>query len=599
MRVNSVKNKTQSTNEGKILKGIGVSPGIVIGKAVILERQRTRFVPRRITAREVGSEVRRFREAIIKSKRELQEIKERILEKGFKQHSYILDVHIKLMEDRMLRDETIKMIKEQLVNTEWALEVTLDKISEAFDSIEDDYLRERKEDIKHVVDRILRNLTGRELRKIEDLEEEMIVVAHDLSPADTIQLNLKRVIGFATDMGGKTSHTAIVARSLEIPAVVGLEDVTAYVGGGETIIIDGTEGVVIVEPSQATVKAFRLRQQHYRYLERELLKYSSLKAETQDGYHLALEANIELVDEIPSVIQYGAEGIGLYRTEYLYLSRRTLPTEDEHFQVYKKLAEEIAPYSVTIRTLDLGGDKFASHIELAEEMNPAMGLRAIRFCIKEKEIFKTQLRGILRASIYGNLKILLPMISGVEELRQVKAILEETKEELMARGVPFDPNIPLGVMIEIPSAAVTADILAREVDFLSIGTNDLIQYSLAIDRVNEHVSYLYEPLHPAILRSIKGVVNVAHKAGIEVGICGEMAADPLYTLIFLGMELDELSMNAIAIPRVKKVLRRATIAEGERLLKEILQFSTAKETEQYIRKEMAKLFPEDFIQCIE
>jgi len=599
LRVNSVKNKTQSTNEGKILKGIGVSPGIVIGKAVILERQRTRFVPRRITAREVGSEVRRFREAIIKSKRELQEIKERILEKGFKQHSYILDVHIKLMEDRMLRDETIKMIKEQLVNTEWALEVTLDKISEAFDSIEDDYLRERKEDIKHVVDRILRNLTGRELRKIEDLEEEMIVVAHDLSPADTIQLNLKRVIGFATDMGGKTSHTAIVARSLEIPAVVGLEDVTAYVGGGETIIIDGTEGVVIVEPSQATVKAFRLRQQHYRYLERELLKYSSLKAETQDGYHLALEANIELVDEIPSVIQYGAEGIGLYRTEYLYLSRRTLPTEDEHFQVYKKLAEEIAPYSVTIRTLDLGGDKFASHIELAEEMNPAMGLRAIRFCIKEKEIFKTQLRGILRASIYGNLKILLPMISGVEELRQVKAILEETKEELMARGVPFDPNIPLGVMIEIPSAAVTADILAREVDFLSIGTNDLIQYSLAIDRVNEHVSYLYEPLHPAILRSIKGVVNVAHKAGIEVGICGEMAADPLYTLIFLGMELDELSMNAIAIPRVKKVLRRATIAEGERLLKEILQFSTAKETEQYIRKEMAKLFPEDFIQCIE
>ncbi|RLB08156.1 MAG: phosphoenolpyruvate--protein phosphotransferase [Deltaproteobacteria bacterium] len=594
-----MKNKTQSTNEGKILKGIGVSPGIVIGKAVILERQRTRFVPRRITAREVGSEVRRFREAIIKSKRELQEIKERILEKGFKQHSYILDVHIKLMEDRMLRDETIKMIKEQLVNTEWALEVTLDKISEAFDSIEDDYLRERKEDIKHVVDRILRNLTGRELRKIEDLEEEMIVVAHDLSPADTIQLNLKRVIGFATDMGGKTSHTAIVARSLEIPAVVGLEDVTAYVGGGETIIIDGTEGVVIVEPSQATVKAFRLRQQHYRYLERELLKYSSLKAETQDGYHLALEANIELVDEIPSVIQYGAEGIGLYRTEYLYLSRRTLPTEDEHFQVYKKLAEEIAPYSVTIRTLDLGGDKFASHIELAEEMNPAMGLRAIRFCIKEKEIFKTQLRGILRASIYGNLKILLPMISGVEELRQVKAILEETKEELMARGVPFDPNIPLGVMIEIPSAAVTADILAREVDFLSIGTNDLIQYSLAIDRVNEHVSYLYEPLHPAILRSIKGVVNVAHKAGIEVGICGEMAADPLYTLIFLGMELDELSMNAIAIPRVKKVLRRATIAEGERLLKEILQFSTAKETEQYIRKEMAKLFPEDFIQCIE
>ncbi len=593
-----MKSSTLAANEGKVLKGIGVSPGIVIGKAVLLERQRTRFIPRRVTTRQVISEVKKFKEAIEKSKGELQEVKERILEKGFTQHSYILDVHLRLMEDRMLRDETIRMIKEDLVNTEWALEVTLDKISEAFDSIEDEYLRERKEDIRHVVERILRNLTGREPQKVEDLEEDTIVVAHDLSPADTIQLNLKRVIGFATDMGGRTSHTAIVARSLEIPAVVGLEDITAYVGGGETIIIDGTQGAVIVEPSRATIKAYQLRQHHYRYLERELLKYSSLKAETQDGYHLTLEANIELLDEIPSVIQYGAEGIGLYRTEYLYLSRKTLPTEDEHFHVYKKLAEEIAPYSVTIRTLDLGGDKFASHIDLAEEMNPAMGLRAIRFCIKEKEIFKAQLRAILRASTYGNLKILLPMISGVEELRQVKVILEEAKEELRTKGVAFDPEIPLGVMIEIPSAAITADILAREVDFFSFGTNDLIQYSLAIDRVNEHVSYLYEPLHPAILRSIKGVVDIAHEAEIEVGICGEMAADPLYTLIFLGLGLDGLSMNAIAIPQVKKVLRRSTRTEGERLLQEILKFSTAKETELFIRKEMADRFPEDFIQCV-
>ncbi|MBW2039513.1 MAG: phosphoenolpyruvate--protein phosphotransferase [Deltaproteobacteria bacterium] len=594
-----MKNSTTSANDGKAIKGIGVSPGIVIGKAVLLERQRTRFAPRRITARQVNSEVKRFKEAIEKSKRELQEVKDRILEKGFRQHSYILDVHLRLMEDRMLRDETIRMTKEELVNTEWALEVTLDKISAAFDSIEDEYLKERKEDVKHVVERILRNLTGRELWKIEDLEEDMIVVAHDLSPADTIQLNLKRVSGFATDMGGRTSHTAIVARSIGIPAVVGLEDITAYVGGGETIIIDGTEGVVIVEPSRATIKAYQLRQQHYRYLERELLKYSTLKAETQDGYHLTLEANIELLDEIPHVIQYGAEGIGLYRTEYLYLNRRTLPTEEEHFQAYKKLAEEIAPYPVTIRTLDLGGDKFASHIDLAEEMNPVMGLRAIRFCIKEKEIFKSQLRGILRASTYGKLKIMFPMISGVEELRQVKTILEEAKEELASRGVPFDQEIALGVMIEIPSAALTADILAREVDFFSIGTNDLIQYSLAIDRVNEHVSYLYEPLHPAILRSIKGVVDIAHEAGIEVGICGEMAADPACTLCFLGLGLDELSMNAIAIPRVKKVLRRSTRTEGERLLKEVLKFSTAKETELFIRKEMAELFPEDFIQCVE
>jgi len=594
-----VKKKTLSTGEEKILKGIGVSSGIIIGKAAPLERQRTTFISRRITAGQVPSEIKRFKQAIEKSKGELEEIKQRIVEKGFKQHSYILDVHLKLMEDRMLRDETINLIKEQLVNTEWALQITLDKISEAFDAIEDEYLKERKEDIKHVVERIIRNLVGRELRKIADLEEEVIVVAHDLSPADTIQLNLQRVIGFVTDVGGKTSHTAIVSRSLEIPAVVGLEDITTYVVGGETIIVDGTEGVVIVGPSQATIKTYQLKQQHYRYLERELLKYSLLTAETQDGHHLTLQANIELIEEIPAVIQYGAEGIGLYRTEYLYLNRKTLPDEEEHFQIYKRLVEEMVPYSVTIRTLDLGGDKFSSHIELADQVNPAMGLRAIRFCLMKPDIFKTQLRGILRASAYGQVKILLPMISGVEELREAKVILEDAKRELRSSGVAFDPEIPLGVMIEIPSAAITADIIGREVDFFSIGTNDLIQYSLAIDRVNKYVSYLYEPLHPAIVRNIKGVVDFAHEEEIEVGICGEMAADPLYTLIFLGLGLDELSMHPLAIPRVKKVLRRSTRTDGEHLLKEVLQFTTAKETEHFIRDQMAERFPEDFIQCAE
>ena len=594
-----MKKKTPSNSEEKVLRGIGVSPGIVIGKTVPLERQRTTFIHRRVSAEEVTSEIKRFEAAIEKSKGQLEEVKQQILEKGFKQHSYILDVHLKVMEDRMLRDETIKMIKTQLVNTEWALKVTLDKISEAFDAIEDEYLRERKEDINHVVERILRNLIGRELRKVGDLEGDVIIVAHDLSPADTIQLNLQRVIGFVTDMGGKTSHTAIVSRSLEIPAIVGLEDITAYVGGGETIIVDGTEGVVIVDPSRETIKAYQLKQHHYRYLERELLKYSALTAETQDGHHLTLQANIELIEEIPAVIQYGAEGIGLYRTEYLYLNRKTLPDEEEHFQIYKRLTEEIAPYPVTIRTLDLGGDKFSSHIELADQVNPAMGLRAIRFCLMEQDIFKAQLRGILRASTYGKVKILLPMISGVEELREVKAILEDAKNELKGSGVAFDPEIPLGIMIEIPSAAITADILAREVDFFSIGTNDLIQYSLAIDRVNKYVSYLYEPLHPAIVRHIKGVVELAHQEGIEAGICGEMAADPLYTLIFLGLGLDELSMHPLAIPRVKKVLRRSTRTEGEDLLKEILQFTTAKETEVFIRNEMAERFPEDFIQCMQ
>ena len=594
-----MKKNKPSNREEKVLKGIGVSPGIVIGKAAILERQRTTFIPRRIPAGQIADEIKRFEEAIEKSKEQLEEVKQRILAKGFSQHSYILDVHLKVMDDRMLRDETITIIQEQHVNTEWALKITLDKISEAFDSIEDEYLKERKEDVKHVVERIHRNLIGRDLRKVEDLEEDVIVVAHDLSPADTIQLNLQRVIGMVTDIGGKTSHTAIVSRSLEIPAIVGLEEVTVSVVGGETIIIDGTEGMVVVDPSQSTIKAYQLRQKHYRYLERELLKYSTLNAETQDGHHLTLQANIELIEEIPSVIQYGAEGIGLYRTEYLYLNRKTLPDEEEHFQVYRKLAEEIAPHPITIRTLDLGGDKFSSHVEMAEQVNPAMGLRAIRFCLMEQEMFKKQLRGILRASTYGTVKILLPMISGVEELWEVKTILDEVKEELRTKGIEFDPEIPLGVMIEIPSAAITADIIAREVDFFSIGTNDLIQYSLAIDRVNKYVSYLYEPLHPAIVRHIKGVVDCAHEEGIDVGICGEMAADPLYTLIFLGLGLDELSMHPIAIPRVKKVLRRSTRTDGEDLLKQVLQCSTAKETEYFIRKEMADRFPEDFIDCTE
>ena len=588
-----MKKNTPHANGEKAFKGIGVTRGIVIGEVALLERHRMALSQRRITAGQMHAELRRFEEAIEKSKAQLEEVKQRIVERGLAQHSYILDVHLKLMDDRMLRDETIKTITEQLVNTEWALKKTLEKIAEAFDAIEDEYFKGRKEDVKHVVDRILHNLVEGETSAIEEIEENMIVVAHDLSPADTIQLNLQRVIGFVTDIGGKTSHTAIVSRSLEIPAVVGLEDITAYVSGGETIIIDGTEGEVIVDPSPATIKLYHVKQQQYRYFERELLKYAPLRAETQDGYHLTVQANIELIDEIPSVIQYGAEGVGLYRTEYLYLNRK------EHFAVYKRLAEEGAPYSATIRTLDLGGDKFASYIELAEEMNPAMGLRAIRFCLREPEVFKTQLRGILRASTYGKIKILLPMISGVEELREVKGILKDAKDELKGRKIAFDPEIPLGVMIEVPSAVVIADILAREADFFSIGTNDLIQYSLAIDRVNEHVSYLYEPLHPAIVRNIKRVVDTARAEGIEVGICGEMAADPLYTLIFLGLGLDVLSMHPIAVPGIKKVLRRCTRTEGEAVLKEVLQFTTAKDTELFIRQKMAERFPEDFAQSTE
>ena len=410
-------------------------------------------------------------------------------------------------------------------------------------------------------------------------------------------MNLKNVAGFVTDIGGKVSHTAILSRSLGIPSVVGLETATSLINGGDLLILDGETGEVVINPTEEVSRSFLERKRRIKSMEREVLKYASLPAETRDGVRIRLQANIEMVEEILSAKTHGAEGIGLYRTEILYLNRKDLPTEEEQYQTYRRLAESIYPAPATIRTLDIGGDKFLSDYSKGSEMNPALGLRAIRFSMKEVDIFKVQLRGILRASAHGKLRILFPMISGIEEIRQAKAILEEVKKGLMKAKIPLDQGIQIGAMIEIPSASVTADILAREVDFFSIGTNDLIQYALAVDRINEHVSYLYEPLHPAILRIIRGVVQSAHQAGIPVAICGEMAAEPAYSLILLGLGLDEFSMNPVAIPKVKKVLRMSRFEETQALVEEIFQLRTASEIECHVRNWMAERFPEDFIQC--
>jgi phosphotransferase system enzyme I (PtsI) len=426
------------------------------------------------------------------------------------------------------------------------------------------------------------------------IKGDVIVVAHDLSPADTIQMNLNHVAGFITEIGGRVSHTAILSRSLGIPAIVGLETATSMINGGDLLIIDGYGGTVIINPDEAISEEYIEKRKQIRLLEREVLKYAALPAETRDGYRIKMGANIELVDELPPAIRHGAEGIGLYRTEILYLNREDLPSEEEQFHTYKRVAEGIAPNSAVIRTLDVGGDKFLSKYGYDHEANPALGLRAIRFSIKEPQLFKIQLRGILRASAFGKLKILFPMISGIAEIRKSKAILKEVKEELMGEGIPFDEGIEVGAMIEIPSASIVADTLAHEVDFFSVGTNDLIQYALAIDRINEHVSYLYEPLHPAILRMIRGIVEAGHRASIEVGLCGEMAADPAYILILLGMGLDELSMNPFYIPRVKKILRRSSYEEAKQLLDEAYGLSTAAEIEDYVKKRMAERFPDDF-----
>jgi phosphotransferase system enzyme I (PtsI) len=580
----------------KFIQGIGASPGIILGKAYLIERLKVRLPQKRVNPDQVEEEVRRFLKAIQESRDQLMEIKERILDPQVRRHSFILDVHLMILDDQMLFQDTVDMIRKKKVNAEWALDLTVEKLDTAFNAIEDEYLKERRSDLHYVSARIFRNLLGKKHDDITKIKGKVIVVAHDLSPADTLQMNLKHVAGFITDIGGKVSHTAILSRSLGIPAVLGLQSATSLINGGDLLIIDGETGEVVINPTEEVSHPFLKRKRRIRSMEREVLRYASLPAETRDGIRIRLQANIEMVDEISSAIAHGAEGIGLYRTEILYLNRKDLPTEEEHYQVYRQLAESIHPTSAIIRTLDIGGDKFLPDYSKNNEMNPAMGLRAIRFSLKETDIFKTQLRGILRASVHGKLKILFPMISGIEEIRQAKAILEEVKKGLAKAKISFDKKIEVGAMIEIPSASDIADILATEVDFFSIGTNDLIQYALAVDRINEHVSYLYEPLHPAVLRIIRGVVQAAHQAGIPVAICGEMAAEPAYAVVLLGLGLDELSMNPVSIPKVKKVLRMSRFEETRSLVEKIFQFKTASEIESYVRNWMVERFPEDFIE---
>ena len=581
----------------KFIQGIGASPGIIVGKAYLVERFKVRLPQKQISRGQIEEEVKRFLRAIQESEDQLREIKEKILDPEVRKHSFILDVHSMILKDEMLLRDTVDTIRKKEVNAEWALDLTLEKLDSAFKAIEDEYLRDRRSDLHYVAARIFRNLLGKKHDDITKIKGKVIVVAHDLSPADTLQMNLEHVAGFITDIGGKVSHTAILSRSLGIPAVVGLEVATSLINGGDLLVINGETGEVVINPTEEISRSFLDRKRRARPTGRQALKNALLPAETRDGVRIRLQANIEMIEEIPSAKMHGAEGVGLYRTEILYLNRKDLPTEEEHFQTYRGLVESITPATATIRTLDIGGDKFLADYSKNNELNPALGLRAIRFSLKETEIFKTQLRGILRASVYGRLRILLPMISRVEEIRQARAMLEEVMRGLAKAKIPFDEEIKIGAMIEIPSASDIADILAKEVDFFSIGTNDLIQYALAVDRINEHVSYLYEPLHPAVLRIIRRVVRSGHETGIPVAICGEMAAEPIYAVVLLGLGLDEFSMNPISIPKVKKVLRMSKFEETRSLVDQLFQFPTASEIECFLRSWMAKRFPGDFIEC--
>jgi len=577
-----------------LLKGIGASGGVAVGRAHLVDRSRVKVVYQYLIEEgQVKEELIRFREAVDKADQQLQKIIQEIPEE-IQDHAAIIDSHRLILRDKMILDQTLELIRREQINAEWALRKALEKSQEAFAKIKDEYFRNRIKDVVDVSERILRNLTGKQVESLADIKEPAIIVAHDLSPADTTQMRLEKVLGFVTDMGGRTSHTAIIAQSLEIPAVVGLEKVTEEINSGDIVIVDGNEGLVVLNPDPETLAHFQQKKKNYQRYREEMSKFSHLPAETLDGHGIKTQANIELMEELPSVLENGAEGIGLFRTEFLYVSQKELPTEETLFQSFRSVAQMFAPHAVTIRTLDIGGDKFASHMELADEMNPALGLRAIRFCLKELDIFKPQLRAILRASSYGRLRILFPMISDLDEVLQAKAVLREVQEDLQREKIPFDPKLPIGIMIEIPSAVAMADILAKEVDFFSIGTNDLIQYTLAIDRVNEHVAHMYQPLHPAILRLIQQTIEAGHRAGIEVAMCGEMAGEPLYAPILLGLGLDSLSMNPMAIPRLKRIIRRTTYREAQSFLEKIFSLSTTEETNAWVRREMNRLFPDTF-----
>ena len=578
-----------------MLKGIGVSPGIIIGKVFLFSPSDIEVSTISLTTdAEISHEINRFRLSLQKSKEQLIAVKKEVKRKKHKEARYIIDAQLLILDDKLLIESIIKTIRKNKIDAASAVKDTIHGLSRTFDDVGDEYLRERKTDIDYIGERITRNILGRKREDLSAIQEPSLLVAHDLSPADTANLDTRVVLGFVTNAGGKTSHTAIMARALEIPSVVGLKKITNEVSSGETIIVDGTIGVVITRPTSETLLKYREKKQRYEQLEKELFHYKDLPAETPDGFHVKLLANIELVEELSSVREHGAEGIGLYRTEFLYLNRKELPTEEEHLHIYKKVIQTVAPHPVTIRTFDLGGDKFLSRPDLVEEMNPVMGLRAIRFCLKEVSIFKTQLRALLRASVFGELKVLFPMISGMREIFQIKEILEELKTELHKEGIAYDPDIKIGIMIEIPSAATIADILAREVDFFSIGTNDLIQYTLAIDRVNENVSYLYNPLHPAVIRLIKNVVDAAHSNGIAVVMCGEMAGEPLYLPILLGLGIDELSMNPLCILKIKKILRSISYHDAHQLAIMIEQFKTATEIEDFMRQELSKKLQDEF-----
>jgi len=559
-------------------QGAGVSPGIAQGAIHVVRDDLDDVARYHIEASQITNEIGRFETALIQTRVQILEMQQKIAESIGAKDAGIFDAHLLVVEDRTLIDEVLRKLQTDLCNVEWVFQEVASGYAETLSKIDDPYLRERALDIQDVTKRVIRNLQGKAPKTFLALTEPHILVAHNLTPSDTATINRERVLGIATDLGSRTSHTAIMARSLNIPAIVGLHDVTEKLETGQHVLLDGTNGLLIVDPTPETLAHYGEIESRRVKVVTQLKELRETKSTTRDGRHIVLSANIELPGDVDAVAANGAEGIGLYRTEFLYLNRNTLPTEDEQYEVYRKVAECVSPDPLIIRTFDLGGDKLASGtVDVSDELNPFLGWRAIRFCLENIPIFKTQLRAILRASAVGNVKIMFPMISGLDELRRAVSILNECKEELRRTGSTFGDATEVGAMIEIPSAAISADILAREVDFFSIGTNDLIQYALAVDRVNERIAHLYAPTHPAVLRLLKMIADAGHANDIWVGVCGEMAGDIALIPLLLGLGMDELSASATLVPRVKRAVQSLTIAECRQLVDEALELQMPSE----------------------
>jgi len=575
-------------------KGIAISKGIAIGQAYILDRTKFCILQQKLNPDTVEAEVNRFRSAIEKTKLQMQETKKRTTEVADK-YAIILDTYTLLLEDDILVNDTIEKIRNERMNAEWAVTETLEKFTHLFNNINDEYLKGKKDDLELVVHGIIRNLIGHSQESLSEIQKPVVLITHTLSPSDTLLIPRNLVLGLATEAGGKTSHVGIFASALGIPGVVGVKGLSSQVNSGDPVVIDGIDGHVIVNPSRKLLEHYESKRANHKIYEEKLLDNIDRPAETVDGFQVRLLANIESAHEIKTLRKFGAEGVGLYRTEFLYMSSQNIPSEGELYENFKKIAQELAPLPVVIRTLDIGMDKQLHMFSQDDEDNPALGLRGIRMSLAYPDQFIAQLKAILKASFYGDVKILYPMVCDVAEVVQANETLEKIKEEFRLEQIPFNEDIEVGAMIETPSSAICADLLLKEVDFISIGTNDLIQYLLAVDRINENVAHLYKPFHPAVLKTLKRVFEAAKAAGKKVSICGELGGDPMATLFLLGLgNLTDLSMDPHSIPKVKKIICQSSMEEAKQIADHVLSLGSADEINNFLGEEMWKRFPSDF-----